>query len=100
MRWSPKTSHTDADVDRFCCSTRPAVDLTSSSNEALVIFQSNMTGISAAQRRGFHLVYSLGSSCNFETPIIQLLSVYLPLVITLQCRIYESGPVCIYPGFL
>ena len=46
-------------VERFCCSHLPS-QLTSSSNEALIIFQSNMSSVSTTERRGFQLGYSTG----------------------------------------
>ena len=46
---------------RFCCDYLPG-ELTTSSNESLIVFQSNMSGVDAVERRGFQLSYSIGST--------------------------------------
>ena len=63
-------------VERFCCSHLPS-QLTSSSNEALIIFQSNMSSVSTTERRGFQLGYSTGDYDILHTH--RLATLHLPL---------------------
>ena len=55
-------SYCPAFAVRFCCNALPLVELTSSSNEMLVVFQSNASGsgVGTSQRRGFQLAYRVG----------------------------------------
>jgi len=63
-------------VVRFCCKHLSG-ELTSSSNEVLIIFQSNMSGISTDDRRGFQLSFSIGLSLCFSLCLSLSLSLYL-----------------------
>jgi len=55
---------------RFCCKQLPA-ELLTSSNEALIIFQSNMSGIDYADRRGFQLGYSIRILLSLSISLFQ-----------------------------
>jgi hypothetical protein len=52
---------------RFCCGSLPTDVLTTTSNEALIIFQSNITGVPVASRRGFQLSFTTAAAAPTTT---------------------------------